>query len=268
MSGDHGHSHGAGTGDPSDHSRRLAVVLALTATVLVVEVIGALLTGSVALPADAGHMLTDAGGLAIALIAASLAMRPPAATRTWGYRRAEVLGATVQAAALFVVVTYILVEGIRRLFEPPEIATTGVIVVGPVGLVADAIGILVLTRGVRAPHHQAAARDHLRAPGGDPTGAGSRRGAPAPARRTARARDPRTARVADHQRAARPHCTRGHRGHVLHRRSCTAAPRSVAGVPGRPFPREHRALDLPARSPGARASRGDRPRVDQGLRPP
>ncbi|SDG07241.1 cobalt-zinc-cadmium efflux system protein [Blastococcus aurantiacus] len=151
MSGEHGHSHGgAGAGSPSDHRRRLAVVLGLTATVLVVEVVGALLTGSLALLADAGHMLTDAGGLAIALIAASLAMRPATATRTWGYRRAEVLGATVQAAALFVVGTYILIEGIRRLFEPPEIATTGVIIFGIVGLAANAIGILVLTRGGRS----------------------------------------------------------------------------------------------------------------------
>ena len=125
-------------------------MLALTATVLVVEVVGALVSGSLALLADAGHMLTDTAGLAIALIAATLALRPTTARRTWGYRRAEVLGATLQAAALLAVGTYILVEGIRRLFEPTEIATTPVLVFGAVGLVANVVGIVILTRGGRS----------------------------------------------------------------------------------------------------------------------
>ena len=152
MSGDHshGHDHGGGGGDPAEHRRRLALVLGLTASVLVVEVVGALISGSLALLADAGHMLTDAAGLAIALVAATLAMRPATTKRTWGYRRAEVLGATVQAAALLAVGAYILVEGIRRLFEPPEVHSTAVLVFGVVGLVANAIGIVILTRGGRS----------------------------------------------------------------------------------------------------------------------
>ncbi|WP_409331998.1 cation diffusion facilitator family transporter [Trujillonella humicola] len=150
MSGGHSHDHDHGAADPAQHRRRLAIVLGLTATVLVVEVIGALISGSLALLADAGHMLTDSAGLAIALIAATLAARPATARRTWGYRRAEVLGATVQAAALLAVGAYILVEGIRRLFDPPEIASGAVIVFGVVGLVANAIGIVVLTRGGRS----------------------------------------------------------------------------------------------------------------------
>lgn len=150
MSGGHSHDHGGGDGSPKDHRRRLTIVLALTSTVLIVEVVGALLTGSLALLADAGHMLTDVAGLAIALIAATLSIRPATDRRTWGYRRAEVLGATLQAAALFAVGTYVFVEGIRRLFEPPEIATTSVVVFGAVGLAANAIGILVLARGGRS----------------------------------------------------------------------------------------------------------------------
>ena len=150
MSGGHAHAHGRPAGSPEDHRRRLAVVLALTATVLIVEVVGALVSGSLALLADAGHMLTDTAGLAIALIAATLALRPTTARRTWGYRRAEVLGATLQAAALLAVGTYILVEGIRRLFEPTEIATTPVLVFGAVGLVANVVGIVILTRGGRS----------------------------------------------------------------------------------------------------------------------
>jgi cobalt-zinc-cadmium efflux system protein len=149
MSGGHSHGHDH-AGGAADNRRRLAIVLALTATVLVVEVVGALVTGSLALLADAGHMLTDAAGLVIALIAATLALRPPTARRTWGYRRAEVLGATLQAAVLLAVGGWILVEGIRRLFEPPEVDTTGVLVFGAVGLVANAIGIAVLTRGGRS----------------------------------------------------------------------------------------------------------------------
>ena len=146
----HGHSHEPGSASPTDHRRRLAIVLALTATVLVAEVIGAVISGSLALLADAGHMLTDTAGLVIALIAATLAMRPATAKRTWGYRRAEVLGATLQAAALLAVGTYVFIEGIRRLFEPPEIATTPVLVFGLVGLVANVIGIVILTRGGRS----------------------------------------------------------------------------------------------------------------------
>jgi cobalt-zinc-cadmium efflux system protein len=143
----HGHDHAAGA---ADNRRRLAIVLALTATVLVVELVGALLTGSLALLADAGHMFADAGGLVIALIAATLALRPATARRTWGYRRAEVLGATLQAAVLLAVGAYILIEGVRRLFEPPEVSSTAVLVFGAVGLIANAIGIVVLTRGGRS----------------------------------------------------------------------------------------------------------------------
>ncbi|MCF6507768.1 cation transporter [Blastococcus sp. MG754426] len=146
----HGHSHGPGSSSPTDHRRRLAIVLVLTSTVLVAEVIGAVISGSLALLADAGHMLTDTAGLVIALIAATLAVRPATAKRTWGYRRAEVLGATLQAAALLAVGTYVLIEGIRRLFEPPEIETTAVLVFGLVGLVANVIGIVILTRGGRS----------------------------------------------------------------------------------------------------------------------
>ncbi|WP_299952673.1 cation diffusion facilitator family transporter [uncultured Modestobacter sp.] len=148
MSGDHGHDHGAGTGASSpDHRRRLAIVLTITTTVLIVEVIGAVVSGSLALLADAGHMLTDAAGLTIALIAANLALRPATPKRTWGYRRAEVLGATLQAAVLLAVGVYVFIEGIRRLFEPPEVGSTAMVVFGVIGLVGNLVSMLVLTRG-------------------------------------------------------------------------------------------------------------------------
>ncbi len=127
-------------------------MLALTATVLVVQVVGALLSGSLALLADAAHAATDAAGLVIALLAATLALRPPTATRTWGYRRAEVLGATVQAGVLLAVGVLVAVEAIGRLADPDatEVAATPVLVFGAIGLTANAVGIWVLTRGGQA----------------------------------------------------------------------------------------------------------------------
>ena len=114
-----GHSHAGGL----DDRRRLALVLAITTTILVVEVVGAVVSGSLALLADAGHMLTDAAGLLIALIAATLALRPATDARTWGYRCAEVLAATLQAAVLLAIGVFVLVEGVRRLLEPPEVGS-------------------------------------------------------------------------------------------------------------------------------------------------
>jgi cobalt-zinc-cadmium efflux system protein len=135
----------------------LAIALGLTSVVLVVEVIGAVISGSLALLADAGHMLTDAAGLVIALIAAQLARRGPTDRRTWGYLRAEVLAATLQAAILLAVGTFILVEGIQRLFEPPEVASGIMLVFGVVGLVANLVSLLVLSGGRGANFNMRAA---------------------------------------------------------------------------------------------------------------
>ena len=139
MSGGHDHDHALpGRG----HRRPLATVLAISATVLVVEVVGAFLSGSLALLADAGHMLTDVAGLTLALVAAVLSARPATDTRTWGYRRAEVLAAAAQAAVLLAVGGFVLVEGVRRLFEPPEVTAGIMVVFGVVGLVGNAVSIL------------------------------------------------------------------------------------------------------------------------------
>jgi len=90
------HSHGTASSSP----RRLAIAFGLTLSVLIAEVIGAIVTGSLALLVDAAHMLTDAGGLLVALLAARLMVRPATSRRTWGFRRAEVLAATAQSAVL------------------------------------------------------------------------------------------------------------------------------------------------------------------------
>ena len=129
------------------HRTKLAIAFGITVSILVAEVIGAWWTNSLALLVDAGHMLTDASGLLMALIAASLAMRPPTPERTWGYRRAEVLAAGAQAAVLLGVGVYAFIEGVRRLFEPPEVTAGGLLVFGIVGLVGNIVSMLVLTSG-------------------------------------------------------------------------------------------------------------------------
>lgn len=137
----HGHDHASGL---VDHRRRLAAVLAITVTVLVVEVVGAIASGSLALLADAGHMLTDVAGLTMAMVAATLARRPATPFRTWGFLRAEIVGAAAQAMLLLAVGVFILVESVQRLLEPPEITSTAMVVFGIVGLVGNAIGMAVL----------------------------------------------------------------------------------------------------------------------------
>lgn len=141
---DHGHGHGVPTG--GGFARRLAVVLSISGTILIVEVIGAVISGSLALLADAGHMLTDVAGLSLALVAATLANRPTTDARTWGYRRAEVLAAVAQAAVLLAVGTFVLIEGIKRLFQPPDVGSGAMVIFGLVGLVGNAVSILLLFR--------------------------------------------------------------------------------------------------------------------------
>ena len=141
MSG--GHSHGA----PGPGQRRaLSVVLGISAVILAAEVAGAVLSGSLALLADAGHMLSDVAGLALALTATVLAARPATDTRTWGYLRAEVLAAAAQAAVLLAVGGFVLAEAIRRLITPPTVTPGVMVVFGVIALAGNAISVLVLTR--------------------------------------------------------------------------------------------------------------------------
>jgi cobalt-zinc-cadmium efflux system protein len=143
MSDDHGHDHAL---PAAGHRRPLAVVLGISTAILIVEVVGAVLSGSLALLADAGHMLTDVAGLSLALVAAVLAGRPATDARTWGYRRAEVLAAAAQAAVLLAVGGFVLAEGVRRLFEPPAVQSGVMVVFGVIGLVGNVVSILLLAR--------------------------------------------------------------------------------------------------------------------------
>lgn len=139
-----GHSHGTATGA---HRSRLLTALLITLTVMVAEVIGGLISGSLALLADAAHMLTDAAGVGLALLAAWFASRPATPERTFGYQRSEVLAAVVNALLLFGVAGFVLVEAVRRFTSPPEVATGLMLGVAVVGLVANTISLLVLRGG-------------------------------------------------------------------------------------------------------------------------
>lgn len=138
-----GHAHASG----AVNRRRLAIAFGLTASVLVAEVIGAIITGSLALLVDAAHMLTDAGGLLIALLAARLMGRAATSRRTWGLLRAEVIAASAQAAILLGVGLFVVIEAVQRFAEPAEIASVELLVFGIVGLVANIIAIVVLSGG-------------------------------------------------------------------------------------------------------------------------
>jgi cobalt-zinc-cadmium efflux system protein len=131
------------------HRGRLRAVLIITVSVLIAEVVGAAVSGSLALLADAGHMLADVAGLTLAWAASVLAQRPATLARTWGYRRAEVLAAAGQAAVLLAVGGFIIIEAIRRLVRPPEVASAAMLAFGVIGLVGNMIAVAVLL-GVRS----------------------------------------------------------------------------------------------------------------------
>lgn len=129
------------------NKRGLAVVFGLAVTYLVVEVIGGLVTGSLALLADAGHMLTDVAGVGLALLAIKFAERPASPERTYGYYRVEILAALTNSVVLIGISLYILYEAYRRLIKPPEVESGLMLGVAVVGLVVNIIGIFILRKG-------------------------------------------------------------------------------------------------------------------------
>ncbi|RFU20930.1 cation diffusion facilitator family transporter [Geodermatophilus marinus] len=146
----HGHAHGPGRGAgtaSAAHRRRLAVVLVLTLLVMVAEVVGALVSGSLALLADAGHMATDALGVGLALGAVSLAQRPPRGRRTFGWQRVEILAAVANGLLLLAVTGYVVVEAVRRIGETPEVGSGVMLGVASLGLAVNLVGLALLHRG-------------------------------------------------------------------------------------------------------------------------
>ncbi len=135
---DHATTHAVGAHGAGASMRRLAASLVVTATVMVAEAVGGWLSGSLALVSDAGHMLTDAGALALALVAAWLSARPADDRRTFGYRRAEVLGAQLNVGALLVLSVWIAWEAVTRLRAPHEPIKLGLMaIIAGIGLVAN-----------------------------------------------------------------------------------------------------------------------------------
>lgn len=137
-----GHNHAAGA-----NSRMLGWALALTSAFLVAELVGAFVFDSLALLSDAAHMFTDAAALAIALAAVKIGQRPADDTRTFGYRRFEILAAAFNALLLFAVAGYVLWEGVARFFDPVPVESTGMLVVASLGLVVNLVAMRLLAAG-------------------------------------------------------------------------------------------------------------------------
>ncbi len=143
----HGHSHGHGHApDRSANKAALRLTVGLTATFTVVEVVGGLLTGSLALLADAGHMLSDSAALGLALFAIWLAERPATPRRSFGYQRAEVLAALANGLTLVAISVWIFYEAYRRLGDPPEVLGGPMLVVAVIGLGVNMAGAFILMR--------------------------------------------------------------------------------------------------------------------------
>lgn len=142
-----GHEHATPRSAAGRHRGRLWWAFGLTVTYMTAEVIGGLVTGSLALIADAAHMLTDAGGLALALMAIRFAERPATPQRTYGFLRAEILSAVVNAVVLLILSIYILYEAYRRFVDPPEILGGPMLAVAVVGLVVNLVSMKLLAGG-------------------------------------------------------------------------------------------------------------------------
>ena len=134
----------------SRHRSRLAWALALTSIYMAAEVVGGLVTGSLALLADAAHMLTDAGGLALALIAIRFAERPATPQKTYGYLRTEILSALANAVVLLLLTIYILYEAYKRFLNPPEVLSGPMLAVACFGLIINLISMRLLAGGSTA----------------------------------------------------------------------------------------------------------------------
>src|SRR3954468_20294205 len=150
----HAHSHSShhhhhGPPGREGNRRRMAIALAINVVLLVAGVVGAVVFGSVALLADAGHVLSDVGAFSLGLVAAAMATRPARGRRTFGLHRGEILAALVNGLLLVAVAVIVFVEAIGRLSDPPSVDATGVLLIGLLGLAGNAAATLVLLAGDR-----------------------------------------------------------------------------------------------------------------------
>lgn len=140
-----GHAHQVSAA--GKNKKPLAIVFCLTLFYLIVEVIGGFWTGSLALLADAGHMLTDVAGVGLALLAIWFAEKPASPERTYGYYRVEILAALTNAVVLIIISLYILYEAYERFKNPPEVQSAGMLAVASVGLIVNIVGVFILRSG-------------------------------------------------------------------------------------------------------------------------
>ncbi len=146
---DHSHGHAHTATVTADSERRILLVLLMTASLMVVEVVGGVLSGSLALLADAGHMLTDAAALALAWLAFRLGRRPSDRRRSFGYHRLQVLAAFVNGLSLFLLSAWILWEAAQRLMEPQPVLGGTMMAVAVLGGLGNLAGFYILHRGDR-----------------------------------------------------------------------------------------------------------------------
>lgn len=161
--GDHDHHHGLPSAADGRNVRPLSIALAIAVGVLILQGVGGYLTNSLALLADAGHVATDSAALVLALIAGWLARKPATAQRTFGYRRAGVIAAFLNATALFAIAVFITWEAVGRFGEPPAIASGLMLAIAIVGLLANGVMLKVLSGGGGHNHdlNTRAARLHV-----------------------------------------------------------------------------------------------------------
>ena len=157
----HGHHHHAAPPRDAANARAVGLAAAVTGGFMVVEVVGGILAGSLALVADAGHMMTDFAALSMAWLAFRVARRPADARRTYGFDRLSVLAAFVNGLALFAVAVWILIEAVRRLAEPHPVAGGLMLTVAAAGLLVNVAAFWILSRGDRGNLNLRAALLHV-----------------------------------------------------------------------------------------------------------
>ena len=143
----HDHDHGMSVTAAMRNRGRLGVVFGITLAIVIANIAGALISGSLALLAEAGHMAADTAGIGLSLLAVWFAGRPSSTRRTFGYQRVEILAAMINAMLLFAMAAFVLYEAVRRLTEPAEVHGGLMFVFGLLALAGNAASMLVLRRG-------------------------------------------------------------------------------------------------------------------------
>ena len=148
----HNHSHGHGHGHSHSHShtnnkKALFWAFILITTFMVVEVIGGIMTNSLALLSDAGHMLSDAAALGLSLFAIKLGERKATHSKTYGYKRFEIIAAALNGLTLIFISIYIFIEAYHRFADPPEVQSMGMLTISVIGLLVNILAAWILMRG-------------------------------------------------------------------------------------------------------------------------